>query len=150
VNFGPFAVSSASIEGLGGTGFTQFVNRLLATEAAARGLAGTSLMVTHRDNLADGGVDAQLRTSLPTRWLPLGDSAWQFKAGDLPPAACKVELRGAEWAVQVLKSGGKYRLVLGRSMTAKKISDRRTALRDMAGELGINLEEDAIEVLTWR
>ena len=147
MTFGPFAVNPASIEGLGGANFTPFVNRLLASEAAAHGLAGAALETTYRDNVGDGGVDAQIHSAVSTRWLPIGDSAWQFKAGDLTPAKCKTELAGASWAVEVLRAGGKYRLVLGRSITAQMIERRRSALKEQATGLGIVVDDDSIDVI---
>ncbi|GHH74887.1 hypothetical protein [Promicromonospora soli] len=148
MTFGPFAVEPASISALGGANFTPFVNRLLATEIAAHGIAGAALETTYRDNLADGGVDAGLRSSIATRWVPQGESAWQFKAGDLAPSKCRDELKGAVKALETLKGGGKYRLVLGKSLTPQMIGRRRGALIATATELGIALTDDSIEVLT--
>ncbi|RYF52419.1 MAG: hypothetical protein EOO27_28590, partial [Comamonadaceae bacterium] len=110
-------------------------------------MAGTALESTYRDNTPDGGVDAALRRASQTAWIPAGDSAWQFKAGDLPPGKCKEELEGASYAQEILRAGGKYRLVLGDTMTSAKIANRRTALREKAFELGITLETDSIDVI---
>ena len=148
MTFGPFSVSPASVAALGGTNFATFVSRLLATEVAAHGLSGSALETTYVENAGDGGIDAGLRAAGGTRWVPPGNSAWQFKAGDLEPAACKLELSGAVAAVDVLKKGGKYRLVLGKSLTSPKIARRRDALIAKATELGVSLVADSIEVLT--
>lgn len=113
-DMGPFSVDPKQVEGLDGPGFADLVGRLLAAEIARAGLAGWTLTQTYRTNAADGGVDAGLSNSTSTSWLPAGDSVWQFKAGDLPPAACEMELRGATAAVAILKAGGSYRLVLGK------------------------------------
>lgn len=145
--FGPFSVGADDIERIRSADFSQFVNRLLEAEVAAGGMAGTALESTYRDNTADGGVDAALRQATKTTWIPAGESAWQFKAGDLPPAKCKEELEGASYALGILRAGGKYRLVLGDSMTSAKIANRRNALREKANELGISLEPDSIEVI---
>jgi hypothetical protein len=79
-----------------GASFTPFVNDLLRVESSAANLDGGQLTTTYRDNIDDKGVDAGLRRAVGTKYIPSGDSAWQFKAGDLPPAKCKKELRGAE------------------------------------------------------
>lgn len=78
-DFGPFSVDPARVTALGGANFGQFIGRLLATEAAAHGMAGTTLETTYLENIGDGGVDAGLRDATGTSWLPAGDSAWQFK-----------------------------------------------------------------------
>ena len=102
------AGADGSIEGLEGSPFADLVGRLLEAELASAGLAGTALTQTYRTNAPDGGVDAGLDSDLATVWVPLGQSAWQFKAGDLAPAACKTELLGATAALEVLKNGGSW------------------------------------------
>lgn len=146
-DFGPFSVDPAQVAALGGASFGQFVGRLLASEAAAHGMVGTTLETTYLENVGDGGVDAGLRDATGTSWLPAGDSAWQFKAGDLPPGACKTELLGASKAIDILRSGGSYRLVLGASLTAAKMAARRAKLLEAAQELGIDDAASRIEVL---
>ena len=146
-HYGPFSVGAADIERIRSADFSRFVNRLLETEVAAGGMAGTALESTYRDNTPDGGVDAALRRATETAWIPAGDSAWQFKAGDLPPAKCKEELADAAYALDILRAGGKYRLVLGDTVTSAKIANRRTALREKAQELKIALVDDSIEVI---
>lgn len=147
-DFGPFSVDPAQIAALGGANFGQFVNRLIATEVAAHGMVGTTLETTYLENVGDGGVDAGLRNATATRWIPRGDSAWQFKAGDLTPAKCKAELRGATKAIATLRAGGTYRLALGASRTSAMITARRNALVEAATDLGIAVADGMIEVIT--
>jgi hypothetical protein len=142
----PFAVAPEAVAGLGDS-FTPLINQLLDTESAAAGMSGVDLATTYRVNLADGGVDAGLRRSAGNRWLPSGDSAWQFKAGDLKPQQCADELAGATAALEVLRNGGKYRLVLGAGLNDTKIKARRQRLIEKAEELGLTLQPDSIEVL---
>lgn len=146
-DFGPFSVDPARIAALGGANFGQFINRLLATEVAAHGMRGTTLETTYMENVGDGGVDAGLRDASGTVWIPSGDSAWQFKAGDLEPAACKAELRGADRAKEVLLRGGSYRLVLGATRTSQMVARRRDALVETAREFGVEKPESKIEVI---
>ena len=146
-DFGPFSVDPAQIAALGGANFGQFVNRLIATETAAHGMIGTTLETTYLENVGDGGVDAGLRNAAATRWIPQGDSAWQFKAGDLTPAKCKAELTGATRAIETLRAGGTYRLVLGASRTSAMITARRDALVEAATELGVAVAKGMIEVI---
>lgn len=145
-DFGPFSVGADQVAALGAANFGPFVNRLLQVEIARHGMSGSLLETTYLQNLADGGVDAGLRGASATDWIPAGDSAWQFKAGDLPPAKCKEELRGASAALDTLRAGGTYRLVLGGSITTLQIKNRRDALIAEATDLGITLAPGAIEV----
>lgn len=144
----PFDVEPQEIELLG-SGFAAFVNSLLSAESARAHLKGEQLRTGSRDNVADGGVDAHLVSSTPTRWLPGGDTAWQFKSGDLGPTKCKTELRGAAWAKTLIKHGASYRLVLGAALGSEKIGRRRKALIEVAQEEGLlgPGQEDRIAVL---
>jgi hypothetical protein len=113
----------------------------------AHGMAGTSLETTYLENVGDGGVDAGLRDAAGTSWLPIGDSAWQFKAGDLGPARCKTELEGATKAIEILRAGGSYRLVLGASLTSAKIAARRAKLIEAATGLGIANAASKVDII---
>jgi hypothetical protein len=147
LHFGPFSVDPRQVAALGGAYFGQFVGRLVATETSAHGMAGTTLETTYLENVGDGGVDAGLRDATGTSWLPAGDSAWQFKAGDLSPAKCKTELEGATRAIEILRAGGSYRLVLGASLTSDKIAARRAKLKEAARGLGMIGADPRIDVI---
>lgn len=144
---GPFAVTPSQIASLGAA-FTPVVNSLLRAEVAASGLSGSLITTTYLENIGDEGVDAGLSRVVGTRYIPAGDSAWQFKRGDLTPSKCKTELAGATAALDILRAGGKYRLVLGADINHPKVIKRRKALREEALRVGIELEDDSIEVLT--
>lgn len=143
--FGPFSVTPDSISRLGGN-FTAFVNELLRAEAADAHLAGGSLVTTDRENDGDGGVDASLNSAVESRYLPSGMSAWQFKAGDRRPATCAKELRDARHALEILRAGGKYRLVIGADINAQMVASRHRALEDEVAAQGIAVEQDTIKV----
>lgn len=145
-DFGPFTVSPERVALLGNN-FTVFVNRLLTSEAQAAGLTGTSLRTTYREDIGDEGVDAQLDSSSSTDWIPTGVSAWQFKAGDLKPAQCRTELRGAAFAQEILRGGGQYRLVIGASLTPAKLEKRQAALLEEAAALGLQIDGELIKIL---
>lgn len=146
-DFGPFSVDPSQVAGLTGADFADFTGRLLDAERARAGLDGASLTMTYRTNAGDGGVDADLRRAVATAWIPAGESAWQFKAGDLGPESCKAELRGATAALAILRAGGSYRLVLGKSITPEQITERREALESVAEEVGIHVSPGQFEVL---
>ena len=84
-DFGPFSVDPAQVVGLGGALFQNLVSRLLAAEVARAGMAGSDLHTSYQANVGDQGVDAGVYAAIKTEWIPAGDSAWQFKAGDLSP-----------------------------------------------------------------
>ena len=109
---GPFTITPTQIASLGAA-FTPFVNALLRTEVAAAGLSGSLITTTYQENVGDDGVDAGLTRAIESRFVPAGESAWQFKRGDLQPAKCRTEIAGAAAALEILRNGGKYRLVLG-------------------------------------
>lgn len=145
--FGPFSVDPAQVVGLGGALFQNLVNRLLAAEVASAGMAGSDLHTSYQENVGDRGVDAGLYTATPTTWLPAGDSAWQFKAGDLGPEGCAAELEGATRARAVIQAGGKYRIVLGKGLEDYLIADREAKLREKAAELGYDNSGDNFKVI---
>jgi hypothetical protein len=140
--FGPFSVDPAQLAGLGGALFQNLVNRLLAAEVASAGLAGSDLHTSYQDNIGDQGVDAGVYAANKTMWIPNGDSAWQFKAGDLGPDSCAAELQGATRARAIIENGGKYRIVLGKALEDYKIADREAKLREKAAELGYDVSGD--------
>lgn len=144
---GPFSVDPSQVAGLTGGDFANLVGRLLDAERAQAGMDGAVLTMTHRINAGDGGVDAHIRRAIGTNWIPVGESAWQFKAGDLGPESCKTELRGATAALAILENGGTYRLVLGKSITPEQATERREALEAVATERGITRFDGQFEVL---
>lgn len=145
---GPFAVTSAQVGALG-PAFTALVNALLRAEVAVAGLSSVAITTTDIENIGDRGVDVGITRAAESRHIPAGESAWQFKRGDLSPAKCRKELSGATQAQEVLRNGGKYRLVLGADLNDLKVRNRRKALVEEAKALGITLaSDDAIEVLT--
>ncbi|HEV7938963.1 MAG TPA: hypothetical protein VGP18_13185 [Solirubrobacteraceae bacterium] len=139
---GPFDIEPAQIERLGNR-FTPFVNLLLDVEVSAQGLAGHHLAINYKENLPDGGVDAAVRDATQTDWLPVGESAWQFKTADRSPKACADELEEARWAHERIQAGGSYVLVVGGSLTDQKLERRRVALRDAAVRLGLLTAENS-------
>lgn len=146
-DFGPFSVDPAQVVGLGGALFQNLINRLLAAEIASAGMAGSDLHTSYQDNISDQGVDAGVYAATKTNWIPAGDSAWQFKAGDLRPEGCAVELEGATRARAIIASGGKYRIVLGKALEDHLIEARETKLRKKADELGYDATGDNFKVI---
>lgn len=144
--FGPFSVEPDQIVRLG-LSFTPFVNSLLEVERAALGLSGAQIATNYSENIADGGVDADVRAAANSEWFPDGDSAWQFKRANLSPKECREELKNAAWARELITEGAKYRLVLGVALTSRTLASRRTALVKEAEELGLSVAEGTFDVL---
>ncbi|WP_437773490.1 hypothetical protein [Arthrobacter sp. KNU40] len=145
--FGPFSVAPSQISRLSPTLFTSFVNELLDVETAAAGMSRVNLTTTYRDNVPDGGVDEGIRRAQSTSWIPDGDSAWQFKSGNPSPAACAAEIAKASTALEIIRSGGKYRLVVGVDINEKLVNARRKKVIAKLVELGIPVLDDTVEVL---
>jgi len=143
---GPFEVAPEAIERLA-TGFTDFVNHLLAKECAKAGLQDHELRLNNKENIPDGGVDAEIDGVINPGWLPKGRSAWQFKRSDLRPGKCKKELLKATWAQALLLEGGEYRLVLGACLTSQQLEKRRKELIVAAEKLGVPYPKGRIQVL---
>jgi hypothetical protein len=144
--FGPFAVRAEQIVSLGPESFTEFINKLLDVENAAVGWVGQTLRTTYRYNVNDGGVDAALIASQGTKWLPAGDSVWQFKSGDFSAGDCASELKKATRAIELLRGGASYRLVLGFGLTETMMSERLAALEGAARELDLDVSEGLFAV----
>ena len=143
---GPFEVSADDVARLGPR-FTRAVNRLLATEVAAAGLSGNSLVLNWVETTPDGGVDAAIRGVPSTGdWIPEGDSVWQFKRSALAPGKCADEFGRAVWAQECVRAGSAYVMVLGGSLNDHKLAERQTAILEKAAELDISLHRDRLLV----
>lgn len=145
--FGPFSVNPGQVAGLGGSRFQELMNRLLANEVTAAGLSALNLRTSYQENVGDEGVDALIHSAQATTWIPGGDSAWQFKAGDLSPKGCADELEGATFAREIVANGGSYCLVLGKGLEAHLIADREAKLREKAQDLGLEVAGDWLKVI---
>jgi hypothetical protein len=110
-------------------------------------MAGSDLHTSYQANVGDQGVDAGVYAAIKTEWIPAGDSAWQFKAGDLSPKQCADELDGAARAREIIEKGGKYRIVLGKGLEDYLIIERENELRQKAAELGYDTSGDNFKVI---
>ncbi|NES74292.1 MAG: hypothetical protein F6K24_58435 [Okeania sp. SIO2D1] len=66
----------------GGDRFTEFVDSLIKAEVYLQGITISEIATNLRTNLADGGVDTEVRKSLPnskTGWMN-APTCWQYKA----------------------------------------------------------------------
>jgi len=142
----PFALQVGDLTNLGQARAVEFFRRLLWAEAAAVGIGRNLIDVPDCINVADGGIDAIIRTANPTRddIIPQGLSGFQIKSSDLPPQNCKRELHQGEDLTKpvkpevkrVLDSDGHYILVLFADITAQKKARREKAIIEELGNLG--------------
>ena len=107
-------------------------------------MAGSDLHTSYQANVGDQGVDAGVYAASKT-WIPAGDSAWQFKAGDLSPNSAQTN-----WTVSPSptnhREGGKYRIVLGKGLEDYLIVDRENELARRR-ELGYDTSGDNFKVI---
>ena len=70
------------LRGAGGQRFMEFVDRLIRAEAARGGLPQSEIQTQLRANIADGGVDTQVKLAIPqdqSGWFA-APTCWQYKA----------------------------------------------------------------------
>lgn len=148
MTFGPFDITADRIEGLGPR-FTEFINRLLQVEAKSHGLAGHLLTVNIKETTRDGGVDAATRDAERTDWLPVGNTAWQFKRSGLGATGCANELGGATWAHEFLRNGGSYVIAIGAALPDDHVEERRLKVAEKAIELNLIAADDRERVRVY-
>ncbi|MGI8514630.1 MAG: hypothetical protein ACR2NT_05725 [Acidimicrobiia bacterium] len=148
MTLGPFDITAERIQALG-TRFSAFVNRLLELEVHAGGINGYLLAVNANETTPDGGVDASVRDSPGTDFLPIGDSAWQFKRGTYGPQACADEFQDANWAHEYVRNGGSYVIVLAAALPDNLIESRRREVAAKAVELGLLPADDASRIRVY-
>jgi hypothetical protein len=135
VSPGPFEITPDQITRLGPR-FTTFVNKLLEVERSTQGLDGPQLSINVNENASDGGVDAALRGSAGTFWVPAGDTAFQFKRSSQSAAKCADELAEAPAAKAMLQAGGSYVIALGGDTVPDTgVQERHAAIVAKAVEL---------------
>jgi hypothetical protein len=89
---GPLNLNPSSVRNLSPHEFTLFCNELIRAEAGRLNIPQDSIDTTVREIAPDGGIDASIcEAAYPKdwtngRWLPEGNSGWQFKSGRCPSA----------------------------------------------------------------
>jgi len=110
-----------------GEAFTEFVDALIRAEGYVCGLLDSAVNANIRVNLADGGVDTQVRepmTGSATGWFS-SPTCWQYKASPFVGTRetdLKNEIR-KPFAAQLIKQGYAYRFCIADSLSADKISE---------------------------
>ncbi len=106
------------------------LNKLLLLEAQRYSIPTASVEITSEDNVGDDGIDAQINhtVNVPVDCrIPVGLSVWQYKAGEITPAAIRNESQkpGIQDAIA---NDGSYCFVVGHSYTVPKRRSREAAL----------------------
>jgi hypothetical protein len=112
--------------------FAGFVDALLSAEAAMHPLAPDKVVVTSRTDDPDGGIDAHVLDAPGSKWVPAGESLWQFKKGDITPKDAAAEIKKPE-VLSSVKAGASYVLCVGTDLTPLKVRNRKSALVKAAG-----------------
>ena len=120
--------------------------QLLWAEADRIGIGRHLINVPDCINVGDGGVDAYIDDAHPSDGdvIPEGSSAFQIKAADLSPKACRRELHVDGDLCKPLKDeldlrlrhGAAYVLVLMADITDAKIRTRHDNIREELAKLG--------------
>lgn len=110
-----------------GEAFTEFVDALIRAEGYVCGLLDSAVNANIRVNLADGGVDTQVRepiTVSATGWFS-SPTCWQYKASPFAGTS-ETDLKneiGKPFAAQLIKEGYAYRFCIADSLPADKIRE---------------------------
>lgn len=145
------------LSGGGGEPFAHFMDELLHAEAACGGLAPSEVDCQIRVNIADGGVDARVRSAVPddrSGWLGV-PTCWQYKSvetADLTEAGVREEIKKSEVA-RLIKKGHAFRLAVRGDITPEKIADLEQKLLDEAQKIDPQAEPPRIiaqaAIATW-
>jgi hypothetical protein len=132
-----------------------FFRRLLWNEADRIGIAKSLISVPDCINVADGGIDAYIEDANHSSdsIIPVGNTGFQIKAGDLEPADCSKELHLEKNTskpikpkiADLLNNNGTYVLVLFHKLEEGMRNRRKEAIIDELRNHGI--ESEKIQVL---
>ncbi|MCY4324934.1 MAG: type II toxin-antitoxin system MqsA family antitoxin, partial [Betaproteobacteria bacterium] len=125
-------VSHREINLLSPEDLSDLLARLLQEEIRQNHLPPDCLHQRGHINAADGGIDAHIRWSGEpgqTAVLPSGNTAFQVKAGSMPPTKCAKELIDGSGDIkqsirQVLAQGGDYVLFCSQQASEAMVKDR--------------------------
>lgn len=136
-----WSISSRDVELLkGGDGadFRDFVNRLICSHLATLGIP-TSTLATDSRNVADGGVDTEVRRgdSGDPRNYVRQPTCWQFKATShtqISELDLRNEIKKA-YSAKLIQAGYGYRFCIADSVTAEKQATWEDILKEEAEKL---------------
>lgn len=142
----PFRITVQEIEGLDAHDFSDFMSRLLRSEAWRLGIPDDHVDTSCKINDPDEGIDARIRADdniAGGPWIPPGLSVWQFKSGRSLDATEIAQEVGKPGPKAALEQGGSYRLVWSADKGAAELDKRQGALVAKASEIGAKNKEAA-------
>ncbi|MGK7875255.1 MAG: hypothetical protein AB4426_18750 [Xenococcaceae cyanobacterium] len=116
----------------GGDRFTEFVDALIKAEASIEGVPLSAISTNLRTNLADAGVDTEVRQAMPaskTGWMRV-PSCWQYKATEfknIAPSDLQEEINKS-YSKNLIQQGYGYRFCICDDLTPAKKSDWKQIL----------------------
>src|SRR5262249_10251713 len=134
--------------------WTDFLDSLLRTHAAVAGVPGSEVVTNQRINIADGGVDSEVRGPIapdPSGWFP-APTCWRYKAEEYKsytPSSKNKKLAAEmpkESASALIRQGFAYRLCICDSMPPRTRTKWNRALE--AARDSINPDAPDPRVLT--
>src|SRR6266404_2007925 len=127
----------ALLRGGGGQPFTSFVDALIRTHGFVHGVGDAEILTCLRTNVADGGVDTQVRRPIEndrTEYFRF-PTCWQYKAyGDISLTELRKEVQ-KDCARELIGLGYAYRLAICADLTAEKQTAWEQLLTDTAREI---------------
>lgn len=140
-----------------GRAFTEFVDALIRVHGFVYGVGEAEILSSLRVNIADGGIDTQVRRAMPnenTEFLRL-PTCWQYKArryAEISDAALLREI-SKPYAVQLIREGYAYRLGLCDDMPAATQTSWEQLLTKAARQINANAPEarvaTASQLASW-
>jgi len=128
-----------TLQGAGGKPFTIFVDTLIRTHAYAHNLPNSQIRTNIRVNLADGGVDTTVGSSVPldqTGWLT-ERTVWQYKGTAYKDVNLGELLKG-EYVRDRIGAGDAFRLAVADDMTVETRADWETRLWNDAKAINVS------------
>ncbi|MGL6341369.1 MAG: hypothetical protein ACRC80_19775 [Waterburya sp.] len=144
----------------GGDRFTEFVNALITVEAYTKGLPLSNISTTLRTNIADKGVDAEVRQPASNSfngWMDV-PTCWQYKAteySNISEAKLREEIKGTtkEYARKLIQNGYGYRFCICDAPPANKTSEWENLLDDEIAKINPNAPKSKVitasDLATW-
>jgi hypothetical protein len=147
----------ALIRGGGGEPFTHFVDALIRAHGFVHGVGEAEILTSLRANVADGGVDTQVRRAMgndSTEFLRI-PTCWQYKAMSHSDVSEDDLIRETQkhYAAKLIAQGYGYRLAICDSMVASKQTDWEEILTRAAREINPQAPEarvvTASQLASW-
>ncbi|PEN12746.1 hypothetical protein CRI94_12015 [Longibacter salinarum] len=151
-----FDVEPSSLDDLDGGGLTKVLRELVWLELYQHGGSLSKVHIPLNITVRDGGIDGRVQWEGDPPPENLSgfnsrDTAFQVKATNVGPSACKEELLDSSGndlkpgVKRVLQEGASYVLVNNRQLTYELINDRIEKMREAVRESNADLDSEDIQ-----